>query len=68
MTTGRNSHKSTMRAQGNGYIVSHWDEGVHCYREGGETTYWQARASVGSANCRNPAKCQIASHNHQIGD
>ena len=58
------THKSTMRAQGGGYIVSHWDDQVQCYREGAEVTYWQARASVGTANCRNPETCDKQTHNH----
>lgn len=64
----KNKHKSYMRAQGNGYIVCHWDDTVQCYRESGEVTYWQARADVGEANCRNPSKCKIVSHDHYIGD
>lgn len=54
-----------MHKQGNGWIVSTWDESVNCYRESGELTYWVARAAVGSDNCPNPKTCTKPSHHHE---
>ncbi|MFA5937402.1 MAG: hypothetical protein WC822_06030 [Candidatus Paceibacterota bacterium] len=58
--------KSTMYRQGNGWIVSSWDEAVECYRLSGELSYWQARQIVGEENYphRSDGKCQIPSHQH----
>jgi len=57
-------NKSYMRGQGDGYIVCSWDERVQCYRESGELPYEQARAAVGTDNCRNPKDCDKPSHQH----
>lgn len=57
-------HKTTMYRQGRGWIVSSWDESVKCYRLSGERSYWEARAAVGSDNCRNPETCGKESHTH----
>jgi len=58
-------HKSYMASWGyNQYRVYHWDERVQAYRESASMNYWQARASVGTANCRNPKTCTKPSHFH----
>lgn len=61
--------RATMYRQGQGWIVSSWDERVNCYRLSGELSYWQARQQMGEGNCRHAAdgKCQIASHQHFMG-
>lgn len=59
--------KSHMRAQGNGYIVCHWDESVQCYRESHEMPYHVARAAVGQANCTD-VHCDRVGHCHHAGD
>ena len=59
--------KSYMRAQGSGYIVSHWREDMNMYEESPEMPYFKARASVGTANCTDP-HCDKVTHNHYPGD
>jgi len=58
--------KSYMYKQGEGYIVCHWDEQVHCYRCSGEMPYFAARAAVGSANCPHATdgQCDKPTHFH----
>jgi len=59
-------HKATMYQQGNGWIVSYWDEHYQSYVLTGELPYPIARQMVGTANCRHKddGKCQVESHNH----
>jgi hypothetical protein len=57
-------NKSTMYAQGDGWIVSSWSDDYECYVSSSEMPYWSARAQVGSDNCKNPDTCQVASHMH----
>jgi hypothetical protein len=61
------TNKSYMYRQGNGWIVCHWDDDVNCYRASHELTYWQARQSVGTANCRHATdgKCDKWTHDHR---
>lgn len=58
--------KTTMYKQGNGWIVSSWDDSVKCFRDSGEKSYWEARNWVGEDNCphKSDGKCQVASHQH----
>jgi len=65
MTHPSTRNKATMYRQGAGWIVSEWDEMVHCYRVSQEISYWVARASIGAANCRNPKTCARPTHQHR---
>jgi len=64
----RNRPKSYMYAQGNGYIVCHWSDHHNIYCCGVEIPYFQARASVGTANCPNPETCTKSTHQHYLDE
>ena len=57
---------TTMYKQGNGWIVSRWDNDYKMYRLSGEMSYASARAACGSENCRNRGTCNKPSHNHEV--
>lgn len=59
--------KSTMYKQGNGWIVSSWDAGYHCYQLSNEMPYQRARQAVGEDNCPfNEGKtCTCKTHQHE---
>jgi len=58
-------HKAYMTKWGhNQYVVSTWSDKYGCYEESRSLTYWEARAYVGEANCRNPRTCDKVSHTH----
>ena len=62
----RTKMKTIMYRQGRGWIVSRWDKSVQCYRLSSELSYQQARASVGTDNCRHPETCDKVTHDHEI--
>jgi len=55
--------KTKMRWQGGSCIVLRYDPVVGCWRESSSMSYWQARAAVGTDNCRN-AHCEKPTHDH----
>ena len=60
----KKTEKSTMYRQGQGWIVSSWDAAHDIYRLSGAMPYRQARAWVGSDNCRAKI-CGNPSHRHE---
>lgn len=60
------THAAYMYRQGTGWIVVVWDPKMACLRESGPMYYWDARITVGTANCRHATdgKCDVKSHQH----
>lgn len=61
-----NAHKSYLVKWGpNQYKVYTWVETCRMYSESMSSfSYHQARAYVGSENCRNPQTCTKSTHDH----